>query len=137
MNDQPSLPDASDIFPQIPSLPSSERAASDSSVSAVNARSEEKALSRNATADELKQAAAVGEHQRDQLFKANFEWIAIIAVWLGALAVLTVGGVWLWHMSAPPRWRWLTVEEVSHLQSILTAGVLVGIAGNHFKKRVG
>ncbi len=48
-----------------------------------------------------------------------------------------VGAVWLWHMGAPEKWRWLKSDDVSHLQSIMTAGLLVGVIGNHFKKRMG
>lgn len=63
--------------------------------------------------------------------------IAICALWMAASAIAGVGGVWLWHMAAPPCWRWLSGEDVSHLQSIMTAGLLVGVIGNHFKKRMG
>jgi hypothetical protein len=33
--------------------------------------------------------------------------------------------------------RWLSAEDLSHIQSIVTAGLLVGVVGNHFKKRLG
>jgi hypothetical protein len=123
--------------PQIPGLPDVELAASGSAVSLKNAFAEEASLSRGATPEELAQDAQEKEHHRNQRFRHHFELIAIVALWIAAAAITLIGGIWLWHMGAPARWRWLTGEDVSHLQSIMTAGLLVGVIGNHFKKRIG
>lgn len=123
--------------PQIPGLPPTERAASSNSASVEKAIAEEESLTQNATPAELKRDADRREHDRNQRFRHHFELIAIVALWVAAFAITCVGGVWLWHMAAPPCWRWLSSEDVSHLQSIMTAGLLVGVIGNHFKKRMG
>ncbi|MGC6329152.1 hypothetical protein [Rhizorhabdus sp. FW153] len=123
--------------PQIPGLPRAEQAASNDSASIEKAWAEAEFLSRNASPEELKRDADRREHNRNQRFRHHFELIAICALWAAALAITGVGCVWLWHMAAPSCWRWLGGEDVSHLQSIMTAGLLVGVIGNHFKKRIG
>jgi hypothetical protein len=116
--------------PQIPGLPPTELAASGNRASVKKALAEEESLSQNATPEELKNDADRREHDRNQRFRHHFELIAIGALYVAALAIASVGGVWLWHMAAPLCWRWLGGEDVSHLQSIMTAGLLVGVIGS-------
>jgi hypothetical protein len=123
--------------PQIPGIPSVEQTASFDTVSIDRAWLEIQSLTRNATPEQLQQDADFQEHGRNQRFRHHFEKIAIAALWVAAIAVMGVGAVWLWHMGAPEKWRWLKSDDVSHLQSIMTAGLLVGVIGNHFKKRMG
>lgn len=123
--------------PQIPGIPPAEQAASGESASIERAWAEAELLSRNATPEELERDAAQREHDRNQRFRHHFEKIAIVALWVAAFAIAAVGAIWIWHMAAPERLRWLKGEDVSHLQSIMTAGLLVGVIGNHFKKRMG
>lgn len=138
MNETERLPEQGGVpTPQIPGLPPTELAASSNRASRKKALAEEESLSQNATPEELQKDADRREHHRNQRFRHHFELIAIGALYVAALAVTGVGAVWLWHMSAPPCWRWLNSEDVSHLQSIMTAGLLVGVIGNHFKKRIG
>lgn len=122
--------------PQIPGIPRAEQLALNDSASVERAWAEAELLSRNATPEELQSDADRREHDRNQRFRHHFELIAICALWAAATAVTGVGAVWLWHMGAPLSWRWLSGEDVSHLQSIMTAGLLVGVVGNHFKKRM-
>lgn len=134
---QPPPNEAGALAPLIPGLPPTEQAASSDSASNEQAFAELEQLSRNASPEELQRDAERREHTRNQRFRQHFEDIAICALWLAALAITLVGGVWLWHMAAPLKLRWLSSEDVSHLQSIMTAGLLVGVIGNHFKKRLG
>lgn len=122
--------------PQIPGVPPTEQAASKDSASNEQAFAEYEQLSRNASPEELQRDADRREHSRNQRFRHHFELIAICALWLAAGAIVVVGGIWIWHMIAPLPRRWLTSEDVSHLQSIMTAGLLVGVIGNHFRKRL-
>lgn len=94
-------------------------------------------LARNRSPEELASEAAEAEHGRNQTFRDHFERVALLAMYAAALAILGVSMVWIWHMVAPPCWRWLAQEDISHLQSIATTGLLVGIFTNHFKKRLG
>jgi hypothetical protein len=137
VNETKALSEQGASTPQIPGLPPTERAASRNSASVEKAIAEENSLSQNATPEELQKDADRREHHRNQRFRHHFELIAICALWVAAFAIAGVGGVWLWHMAAPSRLRWLSGEDVSHLQSIMTAGLLVGVIGNHFKKRMG
>ena len=123
--------------PQIPGIPPTEVAASNDSALIEQAIAEEEFLSRNSAPEELQKDAERQEHHRNQRFRHQFEYIAICALWLAAIAIVSVGAIWLWHMTAPSNLRWLSGEDVSHLQSIVTAGLLVGVIGNHFKKRLG
>lgn len=131
------LEESSVSTPQIPGLPPAEQAASSEVASVEQAWAEAEFLSRNVSPEELQRDADQREHHRNQRFRHHFELIAICALWVAALAVTSVGGIWLWHMAAPTNYRWLNGEDVSHLQSIMTAGLLVGVIGNHFKKRIG
>lgn len=94
-------------------------------------------LSSGRSPEELEADEREREFSRNQKFKDHFERIAIVALWVFAAAILAVGSIWLWHLLMPPKCRWLTTEDVSHLQSIATAGLLVGLVSNHFKKRLG
>ncbi|MGN6124803.1 MAG: hypothetical protein ACTHOJ_17805 [Sphingomonas oligoaromativorans] len=86
--------------------------------------------------DELAEEAFRGEHRRNEKFRNHFEVMAICALWITAFAVTGIGSVWLLHMVLPAKYRWLSSEDLSHIQSIVTAGLLVGVIGNHFKKRL-
>lgn len=123
---------------QIPSLPLEEARAATSAdpISAAKAWKEAEQLSKNKAPEELQAEAAELEHGRNQIFRNHFERLAIASLYVSSIAVAAVGGVWLWHMAMPQRWRWLPISDVQHLQSIMTAGLLVGVVGNHFKKRL-
>lgn len=122
---------------KIPGLPAAEIAAAVEGISLEKAIAEVDSLSRNETPEQLERDAQRKEHSRNQRFRDHFEWIAIFALWVAAISITAVGAVWLWHMAGPEKWRWLKGEDVSHLQSIMTAGLLVGVIGQHFKKRMG
>lgn len=126
--------------PIIPGLPETEAlAAGDTTASPDVAKAflEAASLSAGKSPDQLASDAAFKEHDRNQRFRDHFEMLAIFALWASAFAICGIGAVWAWHLVAAPRLRWLSTEDISHLQSIVTAGLLVGVIGNHFKKRLG
>ena len=82
---------------------------------------------------QLKQEAEDGRTER---FRQHFECIAIGAVWIAALALLIMSGIWLWHLMAPQRMRWLEDKDLWTMQTILTAGALLTVVSGHFKKRL-
>lgn len=96
---------------------------------------------------ELEEAAKQADHGRAQRFLDQFETLSIWAMQarFGIFAVL--GGVWMLHLILPERSpvlpgglllsRWLTADQVTVIQNILTGGLVAGIVTDHFKKRVG
>jgi hypothetical protein len=122
----------------IPAIPETEARAAEQVGGAASslAWKENELLSENLSPDELAKQAQRAEHGRSQRFKNHFELMAIGALWLSAGAIAIIGAIWIAHMIFPAKWRWLTTEDISHLQSIATAGLLVGVIGNHFKKRL-
>lgn len=121
--------------PQIPGLPEVESVAAISQAT-DQAFAEEQSLTSFRTPEELANIAANDEHDRDRRFKDAFELIAICSLNLGYLAIATLSLVWALHLVLPKDGRWLSAEDLTHLQTLLTAGVLVGVVGNHFKKRL-
>lgn len=121
----------------IPGLPESEIVLANQNEQADPANLEAIALSGGLSRGELEKLALVAEHGRNEKFRNQFEILAIIALWLSALVIAACGLIWVAHMVLPEGCRWLSKDEVSHLQSIVTAGLLVGVIGNHFKKRLG
>ena len=111
-------------------------AASVDSLDGDRARAEEAALVAGFTRKQMADRAYRAEHDRSERFRNHFERLAIVALWSMAIAILLIAAVWLLHMILPAERRWLTTEDLSHIQSIVTAGLLVGVIGNHFKKRL-
>ena len=50
-----------------------------------------------------------------------------VAYVLPVLGLATLG-VWLWDMLAPANWRWLSPEEIAHLQALLFSGAISALA---------
>ena len=128
----------SEISPlSIPGVPESERAAATAAGADRFAQLEEESLSQGLSENELKRQATLNEHGRSERFRDQFERLAVVALWLTALALAAIGVVWMAHLILPERWRWLSSDDLTHIQSIVTAGLLVGIVGSHFRKRLG
>lgn len=77
------------------------------------------------------------EANRPEDYRDHFERLALWSRYLAWLALITIGGTWAYHLIAPPEWPRLPDEQVSHMQSILTGGVLTGLASGHVKRRLG
>lgn len=123
------------INPRIPPLSLDEQLAA-TSTNTDQAVAEEKSLSSFRTAEELAQRAREMEADRHQRFRDAFEHIAILALYVGAAAIGVLSTIWTLHLVLPADRRWLTAEDLTHVQTLLTAGVLVGVVGGHFKKRL-
>jgi hypothetical protein len=137
MNEEPADNAAGQSREEIPGLPDFEAAAALAEpVTNDPAQAEAAQLSEGLTKDELEKRAEVAEHGRTERFRDHFERLAIFALWVSAIAIALVGSVWLLHMVLPCRYRWLSTEDLSHIQSIVTTGLLVGVIGNHFRKRL-
>lgn len=97
---------------------------------------ETKQLSSGLSEDKLKRIAAENEANRTEKFRDHFERLAVVTLYLVWIILILVGLAWVYHLLAPPCWPRLPDQQVQHLQSIITGGVLAGIAGGHFKRRI-
>jgi hypothetical protein len=96
---------------------------------------EAQSLSRGLTLRDLRREADEREYDRSQLFKANFEIMAIIAFWVLFFVFLAVGLVWALHLITP-QWGWLGHDQIDNLQGLLTGGVIAGILADHVRRRM-
>lgn len=134
-------PDLSRVTPRgisksIPRLPDEEDAADLSPVGAEDLGAEEAlSLGRGLTKRDLKKEADEAEHDRSERFRDHFEWIATRGLYVVAFMILLGGGVWFWHIVTP--WHFLTANQLSHLQNLVTGGVLVSVGTSWMKKRLG
>lgn len=143
MNDVPQANSDSQPLARIPSLPESEAAVAFGGATAADpttgdpAQREAADFAASKSRKQLEEEAYVAEHGRSERFRNHFENLAVFALWVSAISIALVALVWLAHMIMPTSRRWLSNEDLSHIQSIVTAGLLVGVIGNHFKKRLG
>jgi hypothetical protein len=119
----------------IPQLP--EDAVADAPPANAEDTGQEEALSlgRGLSSRDLKKEADEAEHDRSERFRNHFEWLATKFLYGGAVALALIAGVWLWHTITP--WHFLTADQLSHIQSLLTGGVLVSVGTNYMKRRLG
>jgi hypothetical protein len=127
------LTEPADPSPSIPSLPPSEAIAADLEGGTKEARQIALGLSE----DQLRRLAAEGEHNRNEKFRDHFEKIALCTLWLAWGLIVLVALAWLYHLMTPVGWHWLDDDHVSKLQTLVTGGVIAGIAGGHIKRRLG
>jgi hypothetical protein len=125
-------------LPEIPRGPAlNEKARSAAAGSDNKAQKEEDQLGSKRTPEQLASDAAELEHGRTQRFRDAFEHMAIGALIVGTITILVLAVIWALHLVLSPRMRWLSPEDLTHIQTLLTAGVLVGVVSSHFKKRLG
>ena len=123
------------MSPQIPELTPEERSAA-TSTSLDQAWAEAEFLSRKLPVEALEHDAMQREHGRNERFRDAFEFIAIATLYIGFIALSVLALIWALHLVIRKEYRWLSAEDLTHIQTLLTAGVLVGVVGNHFKKRL-
>lgn len=114
-----------------------EESLADSPTSGEHDLGQEEALSlgRGLSKRDLAKEANEAEHDRSERFRNHFERIATWGLYLGAIAILAAAGVWFWHIITP--WHFLEPDQLSHLQNLVTGGVLVSVGTNYMKKRLG
>jgi hypothetical protein len=91
-------------------------------------------LGRGLPARDLRREAEESDHERNEKFKGHFDKIGICALYVLAGASLVAGVIWFWHIVTP--WHFLQTEQLSHLQNLLTGGVLVSVGTSYLKKRL-
>lgn len=128
--------DADDEF-TIPAIPASERALLGQSASSdEKVKQELKSLGSNLSEEDLAAQAKQSEHKRREFFLTVFEWLAVLTLVFLFAALFIIGVVWLLQIVLPERCRWLSADQTTILQDILTGGLVAGLIGEHFKKRL-
>lgn len=120
----------------IPNL-DTEEDLTDTTAPGGNDLGQEEALSlgRGLSKRDLAKEADEAEHDRSERFRNHFERVAIGGLYIGAVALLAGASVWFWHIITP--WHFLDPDQLSHLQNLVTGGVLVSVGTNYMKKRLG
>lgn len=76
------------------------------------------------------------QHRRDD--KVTLHRIKKICYYgFGAICTVFVI-VWLWHVLMPERWRWLTENEITNIQSIalsIMTGAMASLVSSYFLKK--
>ena len=123
---------------KIPVRPDDETEALEAPISEQDAAAQEALfLARGLSIDEIEKEAAALEHERNQAFRDNFELMAIGGLWVAFLALIGLSGVWVLHITTPRGWHWLSPDQVSTIQNIVTGGIVAAALGDHFKRRLG
>jgi hypothetical protein len=130
-------PQPEELIKRIPTLPADEAAMLGLGPDIDSGTREAQQLGRGLSAEAIKAESEENEHRRAEKFKDHFELISIVSLYGVFVLVLIVGFTWLFHLLTPDKWHYLTADQVSKLQNIVTGGILTGIATGHIKKRMG
>jgi hypothetical protein len=107
-------------------------------------------LSRGMSGRDLENEQKEHDHDRGERFRDNFERLAIWSMYVMFGILSLFGIVWVWHMIAPDKctvfiqigsakiWlcRWLTCDQVTIVQDIVTGGLIAGLLAEHFRHRM-
>jgi hypothetical protein len=135
-NEEGQSPEPAEIF--LPPLTDDERAAIGAGPNNDSrSTAEAQQLSSGLSSEEIQRRAEENEAKRTEAFRNHFERLAVVTLY-GAWAILMLLGLtWVYHLVASPCWPRLPDAQIDHIQSIITGGILVGLAGGHFKRRLG
>jgi len=101
------------------------------------------------SAQQLADEARQRDHYRGEKFRDHFEILAICSMYLIFSTMCIFGIIWILHMILPDNcdtqkcflWtfklcRWLSPDQITILQDIVTGGLIGGILADHFKRRM-
>jgi hypothetical protein len=84
---------------------------------------------------ELEQKSLYGDHERGEGLKKHIYKIVCISMYIFLLFFIVMIAVWIFHITAPECWRWLSEIEVHMLERIVFgSGILLTFATKYFKK---
>lgn len=86
--------------------------------------------------DELNQKAKEGKHKRHQHFQGSLNCIVILALWAIFIAVLTSGGVYLWHMLTPESWHFLQAPQLEQIRTFVVTAILSSSLTNYANRHI-
>lgn len=82
----------------------------------------------------LKAKALKSEHSRKEVLRNFFLYAASIFIIAGILIMLAIVITWAVHLLAPDEFHWLTQEQISELQKVLSGSLIAVIASDYIKK---
>lgn len=100
------------------------------------AAQEAKQLSSGRSVRDIRREAEESDHDRSENFRDHFEKAIIFMMWVVMLGFLGLALVWAINMCIHTDLRWLTEDQMHDLQGVLTGGLLIGLVGDHVKRRM-
>lgn len=88
------------------------------------------------TVEQMEKRAAAEEIRRSERFREHFERIAIFALYFFTVLFGIAALTWGFHLLAPTSWRYLTDDQMSRLQAVVTGGA-IGVLLAHIRRRIG
>jgi hypothetical protein len=85
-----------------------------------NANKENDAIISDAYAHDAKRQG----HKRDQGIKNVGYYATATLIWGGVILISVTTGIWADHVLMPKQMRWLSPDEVNHVQSLLFSSAL-------------
>lgn len=134
MNVQPVAGDSDRVLP--PLGEEEKEALLASAADDLRSADEAKQLTSGLSSEAIKKKAAEKEAGRTERFRDHFEGLAIVTLYIVWAILIAVGLAWVYHLFAPLEWYRLPDAQVKQLHSIVTGGILAGMAGGHLKKRL-
>ena len=98
------------------------------------AQREAQQLGRNADKRDLAREANEADHDRSEFFRNSFERLVVQLVVFVAWGFMGLALLWGTNIMLG-RYAWLTEEQMRDLQGILTGGLILGLVGDHVKRR--
>ena len=74
------------------------------------------------------------DHDRSEFFRNSFERLVVQLVVFVAWGFMGLALLWGTNIMLG-RYAWLTEEQMRDLQAILTGGLILGLVGDHVKRR--
>lgn len=111
----------SDAAPNVPPPPPANGGADDSF-----ARKEADFLSRKG--ESLTSWAAANKIRRDEFLRHCFFYGVSVLIILAAVLFGSTLCIWVWHLVAPDKWRWLSASELEKVQVLVFSGAASSLA---------
>lgn len=103
----------------------------------VNGGSETAAAERRAfESKDLDSDGKEKEHGRHQRFQESANLVALVLLWV--VAALTFAGmmIYVYHLAAPPCWRWLDDTSLDKIRTLLTGVLFSSAMSGYVNKRM-
>lgn len=109
---------------------------SDIPVSNTSKNRGEEAEIPSAPFDDLDKQAKAGKHKRHQHFQGSLNCIVILALWAIFIAVLTSGGIYLWHMLTPIKLHFLESNQLEQIRTFVVTAILSSSLTNYANRHI-